>query len=204
MLFIFTLLLFLLGIILFSTTIILLLIAIVINLYTRVPYAPTPQELIPELIRAMGVKKGQRIYDLGCGDGRMLFALEKYGVQAVGFELSPFAYLKAIFIKYLKRSKVKIYYQNFFSADLSNADMVFCFLVKQVMPKLEKKLLAELPFGARVISYGFPFPHWKHQQILIPKTSPTKTKVYFYKKLPDENSSMKMEDRHLASSQYSN
>lgn len=152
-----------------------------INYYTGVPYAPTPRATLLSILKQLDIKNGQILYDLGCGDARLLFLAEAYDADARGFELSPFSLLRAYAAKCLKKSKVKIYYKNFFHHDLSDADVVFCFLVDRAMPRLEKKLLAELKKGAKVVSYGFFFPHWKHAQVIEPSnTSSFPTKAYVY------------------------
>jgi SAM-dependent methyltransferase len=148
---------------------------------TRVPYAPTPKKMIEKIIKELNIKPGQLVYDLGCGDGRFLFAAEAKGAKAVGFEISPIVYLKARLTKLLKRSKVKINYKNFYSVDLSDADVVFCFLVDTVIPKVAKKLKKELKPGTKVVSYGFAFPNWEPTKVIIPALEDrTSSKVFIY------------------------
>ena len=159
---------FLFFLIVFSI-ILLLFLGIVMMFVTRVPYAPTPHQAIQKIIDELNIQPGQVVYDLGCGDGRFLFAAEKKGARAIGFEISPFPYLRARLKKAVTGSRAKIHYKNFYAAHLFDANVVFCFLVDTVMPRLEKKLQAELQPGTRVVSYGFHFPNWKMHKVILPE-----------------------------------
>jgi len=144
---------------------------------TKVPFAPTPKKTINLALKEAEVKAGQVVYDLGCGDGRVLLAAEKFGAKTVGFELSLSNYLKTKFKIWLTGSKSKIYRKNFLKQNLSDADIIFCFLVGKVMPKVKEKLKNNLKPGTKIISYAFAFPSWQPYKIL--ETKPSKT--YFYK-----------------------
>jgi len=152
--------------------------------YTGVPYTPTPPNVIKKIIDALQIQEGQVVFDLGCGDGRFLFAAESAGARAVGFELSPTIYLKARLLKLFKGSRSKIYYRNFFSPNLGDADIIFCFLTGAVMERLEKKLNIELKTGAKVVSYGFFFPNWNVTNTILPDPEKDKTgsKIFIYQK----------------------
>jgi predicted RNA methylase len=101
------------------------------------------------------------VYDLGCGDGRLIVtAACDYGALAVGIEIDPLRFLwcKALISVLGLRDRVKIVYGNFFSQDLSEADVVTCFLVQATNLRLETKLKRELRPGTRVVSNRFAFP----------------------------------------------
>ena len=152
-------------------------------LFVRVPFVPTPKKNIALAISLLDLKPGQIFYDLGCGDGRFLIAAEKYGVKAVGFEISPWAYLRARLNLLLNHSQAKIYYKNFYHFNVSDADAVICFLLDTVMPKVEKKLQAEFKQGARVVSYGFAMPTWQPAKIINTNpANPKSSKIYLYLK----------------------
>lgn len=128
------------------------------------PFVPTPELAVKKMLEAAGLKKGQKIYDIGCGDGRIVhMASRDYGVNAVGFELSPFVYLLARIKHFLWKSKAKIIFGNFKKRDLSDADVIFCYLLPETLALLEPKLSRELKKGARVISYAFPISPWKEK-----------------------------------------
>lgn len=143
---------------------------------TRVPWAPTPKKTIDLILEEADIKPGQIVYDLGCGDGRVLLRAEKLGAKTTGFELSLWLYLKAKFKIWLSGSKTKIIRKNFLNQNLSEADIIFCFLVSKVMPKVKVKLQKDLKPDTKVISYAFTFPDWQPYKIL--DTKPSKT--YFY------------------------
>jgi predicted RNA methylase len=101
------------------------------------------------------------LYDLGCGDGRMIVtAVRRYGARAVGIEIDPLRYLWCqVLITILGlRNRVKIIFGNFFKQDLSDADVVTCYLLQDTNEKLEVKLKQELRSGTRVVSNDFTFP----------------------------------------------
>ena len=150
----------------------------------KVPFARTPDENIEKIFaelkkqsRAFGVTPGCRFYDLGCGDGRILFEAEKRGYESIGYELSLYQYLKGLTKKKFNRSKVKIIRKDFMGQDLSGADVVFTFLVGRVMPRVGEKLKNNLKKGTIVISYGFTIAGWKPDEVLETKPS----LIYFYR-----------------------
>jgi predicted RNA methylase len=101
------------------------------------------------------------VYDLGCGDGRMIVtAARRYGARAVGIEIDPLRYLWCqVLITVLGlRSRVRIVYGDFFAHDLSDADVVTYFLMQSTNNKLEGKLVQELGPGTRVVSNAWTFP----------------------------------------------
>ena len=156
--------------------------AFITILWVRVPYVPTPNWAIQWMANNLDLKPSSYVYDLGCGDGRILFAMEKKfsNLKLTGFELAWLPYfitrLKIIF----KKSKIKLLHKNFYKADLSNADLIFCFLIDSVMPKLEKQLKEQLKHGARVISYGFKFPNWQPSEVIVNPKKPKGSKINIY------------------------
>lgn len=147
----------------------------------KAPYAPTPTKQLPVILELFNLKPGQKLYDLGCGDGRLILTAAKAGIIATGFELSIWAFTKAWVKKLLSNSPVKIYFKNFYQVNLSDANAVFCFLIDKVMAKVENKLNQELKPGTKVICYGFPLPTWQPEKII--DTNPAKStssKIYLY------------------------
>lgn len=147
----------------------------------RVPYVPSSMWAARWLAENLELPANAVIYDLGCGDGRMLVALKKKfpTIRAIGYERSWWPLLLAWFRA--RPHGVELRAQSFYAADLSDADFVFCFLIDSVMPKLEKKLQAQLRPGICVASYGFTFPTWKPERI-IPNPNPKrKSGLYLYR-----------------------
>lgn len=126
------------------------------------PWAPTPMSMVHKMLTMAEAGPDDLIYDLGCGDGRMIItAARRYGSRAVGVELDPLRYLWCqMLITILGlRSQIRIEYGDFFNKDLSKADVVTCYLLQDTNNKLEKKLKRALPPGARIVSNYFTFPN---------------------------------------------
>jgi SAM-dependent methyltransferase len=107
------------------------------------------------------VGPGDLVYDLGCGDGRTIVtAARRYGARAVGIEIDPlrYAWCQAVITVLGLRSRVRIIYGDFFNQDLSDADVVTCYLLQDTNNKLAGKLRQELRPGTRVVSNAFTFP----------------------------------------------
>jgi len=110
------------------------------------------------------VKPGEKVYDLGCGDGRILvIAAQEFGAEAIGVELN----LERVKLGREKVSslgldgKVKIFYGNIFDLDISPADVVTLYLTTSANERLKPKLEKELRVGTRVVSHDFTMPGWK-------------------------------------------
>jgi SAM-dependent methyltransferase len=146
------------------------------NLTTGVPWAKIPKENIFKIFEEIKLSKNSLVYDLGCGDGRVILAAEKFGFRARGFELSLYPYLKAKFEILIGQSRAEVVRKNFFKENLSQADAVFIFLTGKALLKLSQKLKHELKPGATVISYGFALPGW--QAVRVINTRPSLTYIY--------------------------
>jgi SAM-dependent methyltransferase len=143
-------------------------------------YVSTSRIKIAAFIDAVPMQADQMLVDLGCGDGRVLReARKRYGIQTIGYEINPLAYLKARLFS-IGRSKIKIKRQNFWEADLSGADVVFCYLYPDVMKKLAAKLKSGLKPGAIVVSSNFPLPEHIPNKILRPQSSLHNDPMYVY------------------------
>ena len=143
---------------------------------TGVPWAKTPDANAAKIFEEINLPKNSLLYDLGCGDGRILFMAEKLGLRARGYELSLYPYLKAEYKKFVSRSWVEIKRQDFLKQNLSQANAVFIFLTGTALVKLAPKLKQELRPGATVISYGFALPGWRVDRTI--STKPSLTYVY--------------------------
>lgn len=128
-----------------------------------VPYEPSPEEVVEEMIELAGVTDDDVVFDLGCGDGRIvLAAARKTGCRAIGIDLDP-RRIKESRENALREGlagKVSFYEQNLFDSDLSKATVVMLFLYPDVNLKLRPKLLNELKPGTRVVSHCHAMGEW--------------------------------------------
>jgi cyclopropane fatty-acyl-phospholipid synthase-like methyltransferase len=110
------------------------------------------------------IKSGELLYDLGCGDGRLIIlAAKEAGARATGIELREDLIERArTEIKRLNlEDKVSVIRGNFFDVAITDADVVTLYLTSSANERLRPKLEAELKSGARVISHDFKVPGWK-------------------------------------------
>jgi len=147
-------------------------------------YTSTGRVKIRKALDAVTMKPGELLVDIGCGDGRVLReAWNLYGVICLGFEINPIAYTKARLLT-MGRKGMEIRCRNFWKADLGKADIVSCYLFPDVMRRLGAKLGKELASGARVISFNFPIPGWKHEAVLRADSRLHNDPIYIYR-IPD-------------------
>ena len=143
-------------------------------------YVSTSTTRIKAFLDAVEMQPGQLLVDLGCGDGRVLCsASDRYGVRAVGFELNPWAYLRAR-LRCLGKKRVRVVPGNFWKADLRKADVIFCYLFPDVMERLAEKIQKEAKPGAVVVSCNFPVPGLFSQQVLRPMGGLHSDPIFIY------------------------
>ncbi len=132
-----------------------------------VPYVPTTEAAVAEMLKLAGVTKADTVYDLGCGDGRIVIAAAKtYGARAVGIDINPvrIAEARENAKKAGVESLVRFEENDLFDADIHAATVVTLFLLPQVNLKLKPKLLKDLKPGTRVVSNTFDMGEWKPEK----------------------------------------
>lgn len=124
------------------------------------PYLPTKKSLVRKMVKIAKIKKTDKVVDLGCGDGRIVFEASKKAKLSTGYELSipvyVWAKVKSFFIP---RSKIK--YKDFWKQDYTDTNVIFCFLLVQSMKKFEKEIWPNLASNTKVISNTFKLPNIK-------------------------------------------
>lgn len=155
--------------ILFLLTLIFILIVYVVIIFIALsfilgaPFVPSKKKNIQKMIEISQIKPGEKVADLGSGDGRIMIACGKAGAEVYGYEINAF-------LVWLSRRKIKraglnnkafVYWKSFWKVDFSSFDVIIVFGITYIMKELEKKLLKELKPGSRVVSNGFNFPTWK-------------------------------------------
>ena len=125
------------------------------------PYVTSPQRAVDKMLEMAGLISGETLYDLGCGDGRILItAAQKYHVKAVGVEISDrLARTAEDNVKALGlEDRVKVVHGDFMQVDLSPADVVTLYLMTTAIESLRPNLEKYLKKDARVVSYDYPIP----------------------------------------------
>ena len=117
---------------------------------------PTWKKDLDRFLKLADIKPGQVVYDLGCGDGVVVMAAAKKGAKAIGLEVSILPFLMACVRKIFTRSQAQIKFRDFWLVDLSEADVVYFFLIPRIYEQLKHKLEKELKPGAKVIAYVWP------------------------------------------------
>lgn len=165
-------------------SLLLILAIFIIFLYTKVPFVKTPKRAIKIILENINISPSDTVYDLGCGDASMLIAIEKHTqAKTIGYEISPFAYLKARLNIFINRSKTKLFYKNFYQEDLGEANIIFCFLIQRVMSKVGDQLKKQLRPGTTVVSYAFPIPDWIPTEVIKTRQNdPEASKIYIYQR----------------------
>jgi len=111
---------------------------------------------VHKLLDMAGVSEKDIVYDLGCGDGRVLItAARRFGARGVGFEIDPFRFVFAWFMTRIsgQARKVSIRFGNFFGKDITDATVVVLFLYGPTNDRLKPKFIRELKPGTRIVSF---------------------------------------------------
>ena len=119
------------------------------------PYVPSNNSKLKTMLEISKIKKGERVYDLGAGDGKIIDGAAKLGAKATGFEISIPLVLYYYFKRMVGISKAEMLWGNFFKKNISDADVVFCYLFPHTMNKFHKTIYKQLKPGTRVISNAF-------------------------------------------------
>ncbi len=132
-----------------------------------VPYVPTANPMVDAMLKLAKVKKTDVVYDLGCGDGRIVIAAaQEYGARGVGVDIDPERIREAN--RNAKQagvqSKVRFEQKDLFEADISEATVVMLYLLPDINLRLRPKLLSTLKPGTRVVSHDFSMGDWQPDQ----------------------------------------
>jgi len=135
-----------------------------------VPFVPTRQEIVEEMLRVAGVKPGDVVYDLGCGDGRIVItAAQKFGARGVGVDIDPDRIREANANAKRAGVETQVAFRlgDLFDADIAEATVVTLYLLPDVNLRLKPKLLRDLRPGTRIVSHDFSMgDDWRPQRAL--------------------------------------
>ena len=132
-----------------------------------VPYVPTTEEAVRAMLKLADVKKADIVYDLGCGDGRIVIAAAKtYGARGVGIDIDPDRIQEARenAKKAGVENLVRFEENDLFQANFHEATVVTLFLLPSINLKLRPKLLQNLKPGTRVVSNTFDMGTWRPEK----------------------------------------
>lgn len=119
------------------------------------PFLPTLKAEVPKAVDLLGLKKGEMLLELGCGDGRVLREAAKRGINGTGYELNPLLCAVAWLRTRGLPGKVTIHCANYWNMSWKQADGIFTFLLKPYMDKLDKKIIQECRKSVKLVSYAF-------------------------------------------------
>ncbi len=137
------------------------------------PYVPTLKAQHTKALALLDLQKGQTLLELGCGDGRVLLAAARQGLNGVGYELNPIMFVVAKIVTWRYRKQITVYFGNFWQAGWPPSDGIYVFLLDKYMQKLHKKITQEYSGKkVKVVSLAFKIP----QQKLVK----TDTSLYLY------------------------
>ena len=138
------------------------------------PYVPSDDDSAAQMLKLVKAYKPRRILDMGSGDGKLVVLLARQGYRVDGVELKPWLVYRSR--RAIRRAglggKATVRWGNFWSFDVSSYDLVTLYAIAHAMPRLERKLRAELRPGAVIVSNFFVFPNLK------PVKSTRRARVY--------------------------
>ena len=154
-------------------------------------FVATPEQVVMEMLKMAKVTKDDVVYDLGCGDGRIVITAAKvFGARGIGIDIDPELIEESTrnAMKAGVTDRVKFLQQDLFTTDLREATVVFLYLLTELNEKLRPKLLRELKPGSRVISHEFDMGDWKpdakgmmpDMDIFYDLKRPSKKDLYYY------------------------
>ena len=153
---------------------------------TRTPdvqYVPTPNNVVAEMLQLTDVTKKDVVYDLGCGDGRLVItAAKRFGARGVGIDIDPqrISESRANARKAGVTDRVQFLQQDLFEADIREATVVTLYLLPKLNIQLRPKLLRDLRPGTRVVSHDFDMAEWQPDQTVQVKGPSRQHSVYYW------------------------
>ena len=149
-----------------------------------VHFVATPEVVVEKMLELANVGKDDVVYDLGCGDGRIVIAAaKKYGARGVGVDIDP---------QRIKESnenarqagvtdRVKFIQQDLFETDFSEATVIALYLLPSLNLKLRPKLLRDLKPGSRIVSFAFDMGDWKPEKVItVPADLEKELTIYYW------------------------
>lgn len=152
------------------------------EVHRDVPYVPSPYEVVEEMLRLAQLRPGDILYDLGCGDGRIVVEAARRGIKAIGIDIDP----ERIAESWENARQagvtnlVEFRQGDLFTADIHDASVVTLYLLTYVNLKLRPKLLSELKPGTRLVSHNYAMDTWRPDQTTTVVVDDSVHTVYFW------------------------
>lgn len=149
-------------------------------LRNRVPYVVLPDGAMNTVVAKLGVRDGDVVYDLGCGDGRVIAALQNQNTKAryIGIENNLVVWGMA---KIRLRGRARLVRGEILDAKFSEATRVYAYLGPKIMGELEPRFEMELPSGARLVSVQFPLPNrTPDEEVVLEESASHAERLYVY------------------------
>ncbi|MDH5597394.1 MAG: class I SAM-dependent methyltransferase [Candidatus Peregrinibacteria bacterium] len=122
--------------------------------FTSGPFVPSARKRHKTMLKLADLSDSDTVYDLGCGDGRLVFSASKLAKKAIGYDLSiPLVLYGKLLSLFYPRASIR--FGNIWKQDYSDATVIFCYLLPGAMKQFHKEVWPKLKPGTRVISNGF-------------------------------------------------
>lgn len=146
------------------------------------PYVPSSEKEIKEILKKANLKKGQRFVELGSGDARTVrWAVKEYGVKGSGIDINPvLTFWAKLLSRFQKIKQIDLHTGNIYHVDLRKADVIYVFLMPEMLTKLQKKFESELRDNVLIISHGFAIAYLEPMREDIRNHKPFSTYYYRY------------------------
>jgi SAM-dependent methyltransferase len=148
-----------------------------------VPYVPTPPEVVEAMLGLAAVRRGDVVYDLGCGDGRIVIAaLRTAGVRGVCVDIDPERIHESRQNAQIAgvAGRIRFVQGDLFKVPIQDATVVMLYLLPDVNLKLRPRLRRELRPGTRIVSHAFSMGDWKPRREIEVGLPPANTPVYLW------------------------
>lgn len=155
--------------------------------HSLAPFVPSPPAVVDKMLEAARVRRGETVFDLGCGDGRVLItAVRKFGARGVCIELAPdlVRQVREEIRRLGLEDRIEVIHGDLMDADLRSADVVTLYLLTSSNELLKPKLESSLKRGARVVSHDFIVPGWKADRVEKVHSSGRTHTIYVYSMPP--------------------
>ncbi len=137
------------------------------------PYLPTLSDQQKTAFKLLNLKRGDTLIELGCGDGKVVVAAARQGINVVGYELNPLLFMVSYLRTWRYRAQVRIVWGNFWTTELPKAQAIYVFLLPKYMEKLNDFCESYQPKPLKLVSIAF--------EIKSKKPAKTSNGVFFYK-----------------------